>query len=62
MFELGAVPPFGGPTGDRAVLDRRLAARESVVLEAGSHERSVRLRTRDLIRLADAPIADICGS
>ncbi len=37
MFELGAVPPFGGPTGDRAVLDRSLAVRESIVLEAGSH-------------------------
>ena len=60
MFELGAVPPFGGPTGDWAVLDRRLAHRESVVLEAGVHDESVRIRTHDLIRLADPQIADIC--
>lgn len=60
MFDLGAVPPFGGPPGDRTILDRRLANRESIVVEAGSHEKSVRLWTRDIVRLADAQIADIC--
>jgi Ala-tRNA(Pro) deacylase len=60
MFELGAVPPFGGPSGDRTVIDRRLAVRESLVFEAGSHEESVRLRTRDIVRLGGAVIADIC--
>jgi Ala-tRNA(Pro) deacylase len=60
MFELGAVPPFGGPTGDRTILDRRLAVKESIVLDAGSHEASVRLRTRDIVRLAEALISDIC--
>ena len=60
MFELGAVPPFGGPTGDRTIVDRRLAHHESMVLEAGTHEESIRLRTRDLIRLTDARIEDIC--
>src|SRR5215207_9538998 len=33
MFELGAVPPFGGPAGDRVIVDHRLAALESLVLE-----------------------------
>jgi Ala-tRNA(Pro) deacylase len=60
MFELGAVPPFGGPTGDAAIVDHRLALLESVVVEAGTHERSIRLPTRDLIRIAEAQIADIC--
>jgi prolyl-tRNA editing enzyme YbaK/EbsC (Cys-tRNA(Pro) deacylase) len=36
-----------------------LADRESVVLEAGSHDESVRLRTADLIGLAKAEVADI---
>ncbi len=62
MFELGAVPPFGGPTGDRTILDRQLADRTSVVLEAGSHEESLRLKTKDIVRLGDAVIADICES
>jgi prolyl-tRNA editing enzyme YbaK/EbsC (Cys-tRNA(Pro) deacylase) len=39
MFELGAVPPFGGPAGDRTVVDRRLAEQESVLIEAGSDAR-----------------------
>jgi Ala-tRNA(Pro) deacylase len=60
MFELGAVPPFGGPAGDAAVIDHRLALRETVVVEAGTHESSIRLATKDLIRVAEAQIADIC--
>jgi Ala-tRNA(Pro) deacylase len=59
-FDLGAVPPFGGPEGDRVIVDSRLAARDSVVLEAGSHERSVRLKAADLVRLTQAEVSDIC--
>jgi prolyl-tRNA editing enzyme YbaK/EbsC (Cys-tRNA(Pro) deacylase) len=43
------------------VLDSRVAERESVVLEAGSHEQSVRIPTGDLLRVADAQVADICA-
>ncbi len=60
MFELGAVPPLGGPAGDRTIVDHRLALRESVVLEAGSHDESIRLQMKDLLLLAEAEIADIC--
>jgi Ala-tRNA(Pro) deacylase len=59
-FDLGAVPPFGGREGDRVIVDSRLAARDSVVLEAGSHERSVRLKAADLVRLTRAEVSDIC--
>jgi Ala-tRNA(Pro) deacylase len=58
-FELGAVPPFGGRE-DRVIVDERLAARDSVVLEAGSHDRSVRLKAADLVRLTKAEVTDIC--
>lgn len=57
-FELGAVPPFGG-SGDRVLVDTRLAEREQVVLEAGSHEQSVRIRTADLLELTGAQVVDI---
>jgi Ala-tRNA(Pro) deacylase len=57
-FELGAVPPLGGRE-DRVIVDERLAMRDSVVLEAGSHERSVRLKAADLVRLTKAQVADI---
>jgi Ala-tRNA(Pro) deacylase len=59
-FDLGAVPPFGGREGDRVIIDSRLAVRDSLVLEAGSHERSVRLKAVDLVRLTQAQVADIC--
>ena len=58
-FELGAVPPLGGPE-DPVIVDERLARRDSLVLEAGSHERSIRLKTTDLLRLSKAQEADIC--
>jgi hypothetical protein len=37
-----------------------LAKRDSVVLEAGTHEQSVRLKAADLVRLTRAQAADIC--
>lgn len=59
-FELGAVPPVGGARGERVILDEHLAARESLVLEAGSHDESLRIRTSALLRLAEAEVAEIC--
>jgi Ala-tRNA(Pro) deacylase len=57
-FELGAVPPFGG-ADERVLVDSRLAERESVVLEAGSHEQSVRIRAADLLTLTRAEVVDL---
>ncbi len=58
-FELGAVPPFGGPEGERVVIDRRIADIESVIVEAGSHSDSIRLATADLVRITGASVADV---
>jgi Ala-tRNA(Pro) deacylase len=58
-FELGAVPPVGGSAGGRVVVDRCVAERETVVLEAGSHDESIRLAAADLLRVADAQVAEI---
>jgi len=58
-FELGAVPPFGGPKGDRVVIDRRVAGLDTVIVEAGSHSDSLRLATADLVRITGADVADV---
>jgi prolyl-tRNA editing enzyme YbaK/EbsC (Cys-tRNA(Pro) deacylase) len=58
-FELGAVPPLSGRE-DQVIVDERLAGRDSLVLEAGSHDRSVRLKAAELVRLTGALMADIC--
>jgi Ala-tRNA(Pro) deacylase len=57
-FELGAVPPFGGGA-DPVLVDSRLAERQQVVLEAGSHEQSLRIRTTDLLELTRAQVVDL---
>jgi Ala-tRNA(Pro) deacylase len=59
-FELGAVPPFGGPAGDRVVVDTHVADRDWTIVEDGSHDRSVRVRTSDLIAATGAAVAEIC--
>lgn len=62
MYELGAVPPFGGPAGDRVLFDDRLAKSDSVIIEAGTHEESLRMKSADLVKLAGAEVADISAS
>jgi Ala-tRNA(Pro) deacylase len=59
-FELGAVPPIPGLTHDRVLVDVRLCENQFVLVEAGTHEQSLRLRTADLIALETALPADIC--
>lgn len=59
MFELGAVPPFAGPEGHRVLVDRALARHDTVVVEAGTHRQSVRLRAADLVALTGATVADV---
>lgn len=58
-FELGAVPPLAGARRDRVIVDNRVAERESVVIEAGSHDESLRLPTDALLRLSGAQVEDL---
>ena len=58
-FDLGAVPPLGGSRRDPIVIDRRVAERDLVVLEAGSHDESVRIAPAALVRLPGAQVADL---
>lgn len=59
-FELGAVPPIGGAAGDRVIVDLQLGGVEFVFVEAGTHDRSLKLKTADLIALDETLLADIC--
>jgi Ala-tRNA(Pro) deacylase len=58
-FELGAVPPVGGGQSHPVVVDERVAERETIVVEAGSHDESVRIAAAELVRAATAKVADI---
>jgi Ala-tRNA(Pro) deacylase len=57
-FELGAVPPLGG-RDDEVIVDRRLEGLAQVVFEAGSHDRSVRVSTAELLAATGARVADV---
>jgi Ala-tRNA(Pro) deacylase len=57
-FELGAVPPIGGRS-DPVVVDSRIAAQRDVVLEAGSHDESLRISAADLVTVTRAAVTDI---
>jgi Ala-tRNA(Pro) deacylase len=58
-FELGAVPPLGGRR-DEVIVDLRLMGLEDVVFEAGTHDRSARVKAAELVSLAGARVADVC--
>ena len=58
-FELGAVPPLGGARRDPVVVDPKIAAQNTVVIEAGSHNESLRLAAADLVQVAGAAVTDI---
>jgi Ala-tRNA(Pro) deacylase len=57
-FALGAVPPIGGRS-DPVLVDAKVANRPSVVIEAGSHEESLRLAAADLVHITRAAVVDI---
>ena len=57
-FDLGAVPPIGGRS-DPVLVDPKIAERESIVIEAGSHDESLRLAGADLVHVTRAPVTDI---
>ena len=59
-FELGAVPPLGG-RDDEVIVDRGLADLGQIVFEAGSHNRSVRVSTSELVSATAARVADVCA-
>lgn len=60
-FEVGAVPPLGGPA-DEAIVDVRLAERPNVIVEAGAHDVSVKVPTHDLVVAAHADVADVADA
>jgi prolyl-tRNA editing enzyme YbaK/EbsC (Cys-tRNA(Pro) deacylase) len=58
-FDVGALPPFGlEPVPE--VVDIRLVYRDKLLCAGGDHRHGVRLDPRDLLRLAEPRVADIC--
>jgi Cys-tRNA(Pro)/Cys-tRNA(Cys) deacylase len=59
-LEVGAVPPFGPMLPAAEVIDRALAEQPEIMCPAGDHRHSVLVDPRDVVRVTDAKVADIC--
>jgi Ala-tRNA(Pro) deacylase len=59
-FELGALPPLGSMLPAPELIDTRLLEHERVLCNAGDHRHSILVDPRELARVGDAQLADIC--
>lgn len=60
MLEVGAVPPIGPMLPSAEVVDQRLLEEDRILCAGGDHRHSVLLDPRDVVRTADAKVADVC--
>ncbi|HSI79791.1 MAG TPA: YbaK/EbsC family protein [Solirubrobacterales bacterium] len=59
-FDVGALPPFGPLLPAPEVVDRRLLEHERILCTGGDHRHSVLLDPNEVVRAADATLADVC--
>lgn len=59
-FDVGALPPFGPLLPAPEVVDHRLLEHERILCTGGDHRHSVLLDPNDVVRVADAKLADVC--
>jgi Ala-tRNA(Pro) deacylase len=59
-FEVGAVPPFGSMFNALELVDERLLEHDRILCSGGDHEHAVVVDPRDVVKAADARVADIC--
>lgn len=59
QFELGALPPFGPILGARQIVDERLLDHEKVLCNGGDHRHSLKVDPKEMVRVADARVADL---
>jgi Ala-tRNA(Pro) deacylase len=60
FFDVGALPPVGPMLPLPEVLDVRLLYRDAVLCAGGDHRHAVRLDPRDLVRIAEPRVGDLC--
>ncbi|HEY3191028.1 MAG TPA: YbaK/EbsC family protein [Solirubrobacteraceae bacterium] len=58
-FEVGALPPLA-PHATPEIVDVHLLYRERIVCSAGDHRHAVRLDPRDLLRVCEPRVGDVC--
>ena len=58
-FEVGALPPLA-PHSTPEIVDVHLLYRDRIVISAGDNRHAVRLDPRDLIRVCEPRVGDLC--
>ncbi len=58
-YEVGALPPFAAGLAPE-IVDTRLLYVDRILCAAGDHRHGVLLAPRDLVRMAEPRVADIC--
>lgn len=61
-FDVGALPPFGPIHDIPQLLDRQLLEHQQVLCAGGDHRHSLLVDPNEIVRLADARVADLCQS
>jgi Ala-tRNA(Pro) deacylase len=59
-FEVGALPPLGPMLPAPEALDMRLMDHKRILCSGGDHRHSVLVDPRDLARVGEATVADVC--
>jgi Ala-tRNA(Pro) deacylase len=59
-FAVGALPPFGPLHHLPEIVDLRLLNHDQILCSGGDHRHSVRIDPSELVRHADARVADLC--
>jgi Ala-tRNA(Pro) deacylase len=59
-FEVGALPPLGPMLPAAEIFDRRLLEHDRILCSGGDHRHSVLIDPREVARLSNAQLADIC--
>ena len=59
-FEVGALPPLGPMLPATEIVDHRLLEHDRVLCSGGDHRHSVLVDPSDIVRAAEAKVADVC--
>jgi Ala-tRNA(Pro) deacylase len=59
-FDAGAMPPFSGLLGTPEILDTRLLAHDHVFCSGGDHRHALKISPREIQRLGEPLVADVC--
>lgn len=57
--DVGAEPPIGAPYGLQTVVDQQLRGTKHIIIQAGTHTKSIKLRGEDFERVCEAQFFNI---